>query len=91
MNSPPFDTSAATAAAGKIPSYMWRDLPSWFVYGAIDVGTSYLHTYAQSMGWQSTAAMAVINGISDSAKFSYFSAAGLQPIGGKPGAAVPGQ
>lgn len=81
---PPFDVSATSASVALIPSYVWKDLPSAFVYGGIDVLSTYLHGYLQSMGYTGIGALALANGLGDSAKFAYFAANGAAPISGKP-------
>jgi len=74
---PPFNTTAPAAALGMVPKSIWDNLPSAIVFGGIDVASTWLHGYFESMGYNGVLPLAFTNGLGDTAKFAYYSAGGM--------------
>lgn len=74
---PSFDTTMPMQALGSVPGAVWGNLPSAFVYGGIDVLSTWLHGYFEGMGYNGVLPLAFANGLGDTAKFAYYQMGGM--------------
>jgi hypothetical protein len=78
---PPFNTAGPAQALGYVPGAIWENLPSAFVFGLIDVGSTYLHKFFEDKGYNGVLPFAFANGLGDTAKFSYYQMGGMTVSG----------
>lgn len=78
---PSFNFSVAVDALSRVPKMVLEDLPSVIAYGACEVGGVIFHGWLENMGYKGVLPLAFANGVTNTAKFSYYNACGNQPTG----------